>query len=454
MILRRWAFWRRVQYGTGFTALLALIIVPIYFIYFVHEPTCFDGVMNGLERGIDCGGACQNVCTSDITAPAPLWAESFKIVDGQYNAVAYVANHNKTVGSPALSYTFRLYDDAGLITERSGTTVFPPDGVYPIFEGRIQTDGRTPTRTTIEFDTHTDWREGVVGRDQFVLAQRELLSADSSPRLVTQITNNNIDTAKDVEIVAVIFDSQKKPLTASRTFLDEFPGRSTQQVVFTWPQPIAKTLRSCEVPTDAMLAIDLSGSMNNDGGNPPEPISSVLKAAQSFVSRMKPHDQVGVVTFATEADLRQSLTGGISTVASFVGGLTIDPQSEHGSTNTGDALMRVTEELTSSRHNTDARKVAIMLTDGLPTSPGTDPNGYAVQKANALKEAGIELYTIGLGKDVDTAFLASLASDAGHAFVAPSVADIDGIYKAITSAICEDGPSVIEVTPKPKTSFK
>jgi Mg-chelatase subunit ChlD len=454
MIVRRWAFWRRVQYGAGFTVLAALVATPIYFLYFVHEPTCFDGMMNGLERGIDCGGACQLVCAADVIPLTAVWAESFKIVEGQYNAVAYVENRNTDVGSPALSYTFRLYDDAGLITERSGTTVLPPNGIYPIFEGRVQTGDRVPTRTTIEFGTDTEWREGEVGRDQFVLAERELVGADSQPRLIAQLTNNSLDIAKDVEVVAVIFNSQKQPLTASRTFLEEFPGRSTQEVVLTWPEPIAKTVRSCEVPTDVLLAIDLSGSMNDDGGDPPQPVTSVLRSAQSFVSRLKAQDQIGIVTYATEAELRQSLTNGISAVAAFVGGLTIDPASEHGSTNTGDALARMTEELASARHNEDARKVGIILTDGLATSPGNDPEAYALEKATALKAEGVELYAIGLGESVNKIFLESIATDQAHTFIAPSASEIEGIYQTITSALCEDGPSVIDVIPKPKTSFK
>jgi Mg-chelatase subunit ChlD len=450
---RPWAFWRRVQYGTGFAVLSALIVVPVYFIYFVKEPTCFDGVWNGMERGIDCGGACQLVCVSDTLPPIALWAQSFKIVDGQYNAVAYAENRNTDVGSPELAYTFRLYDDQGLITERSGTTVFPPNGTYPIFEGRIETGDRIPNRTTIEF-ADTAWRAGEVGRDQFTLAGRELVGADALPRLITRLTNNSLDTAKDVEVVAVIFNSQKQPLTASRTFIDEFAGRSTQEVVLTWPEPIAKTLRSCEVPTDVLLAIDLSGSMNDDGGTPPEPVTSVLSAAQSFVSRLKPQDQIGIVTYATEAELRQALTNGTAAVASFVANLTIDPASEHGSTNTGDALAQITQELSSSRHNENARKVGIILTDGLATSPGDDPSAYARAKADELKAENIELFAIGLGAKVDADFLRALASDSAHTFIAPSAAEVEGIYQKITAAICEDGPSVIEVIPKPKTSFK
>jgi Mg-chelatase subunit ChlD len=453
-MFRKWAFWRRVQYGSGFLVLCALIIVPVYLTYFVVEPTCTDGLMNGDERGVDCGGSCFLICAFDIVPPTIVWAESFKVLDGQYNAVAYIENTNREVGTPALSYTFKLYDDEGLITERTGVTVLPPDGVYPIFEGRIQTEARIPTRTTIEFDTDTIWRPGEVGRDQFTLDRRELKDADNLPRLVTQISNTSLDTANDVEIVAVIFDSQKRPLTASRTLLAEFEGRTSEEVTFTWPHPIAKTVRSCEIPTDVMLAIDLSGSMNDDGGTPPEPVTSVLNAAESFVSRLKQRDQIGVVTYATEADIRQPFTKDISSVADLVGALTIDPESERGSTNTGEAIARMTEEFSSARHDSNARKVGIILTDGLATAPLNEPEAYAVAKASTLKANDVALFAIGLGASVNRTFLETIASDASHMFVAPTAAEVDGIYKTITSAICEDGASVIEVIAKPKTSFR
>ena len=87
-MLRKWAFWRRVQYGSAFLALCALIIVPVYLVYFVVEPTCTDGFMNGDERGVDCGGSCFLICAFDIAPPTIVWAESFNVLDGQYNVVA------------------------------------------------------------------------------------------------------------------------------------------------------------------------------------------------------------------------------------------------------------------------------------------------------------------------------------------------------------------------------
>lgn len=452
--MRWWAFWRRVQYGTGLFLILMSIAGFVYYTQFHVGPSCFDGNKNGEEKGVDCGGSCARICAFEITPPEALWAESFKVIDGQYNAVAYIENRNASAGTPELHYTFKIYDDEGLITERKGTTVLPPDSVYPIFEGRIMTGSRLPTKTTIEFEGEPIWLPSKGGREQFTLEKRELLGADSKPRLVAEVQNLSLDEAREVEVVTTIFDSKHNPLTAASTIVDIFPGRSTKEIVFTWPYPISKTLRSCETPTDVVLAIDLSGSMNNDGGNPPQPISAVLSSAQSFVSKLRQRDLVGLVTYATDATLVEKLTNERERIASRIKTLTISPKEETGSTNMGAAFMEMRTELTSSRHSEEARKIAILLTDGLATAPDPDPDGYARKEATTLKENGAQLFTIGLGAEVNETFLRELASSQKHYYKAPTIKELEGIYTAITKDICEDGPAVIEVIPKTKTIFE
>ena len=207
------------------------------------------------------------------------------------------------------------------------------------------------------------------------------------------------------------------------------------------------------MPTDVVLAIDLSGSMNNDQADPPEPISSVLTAAEAFVMRMQSGDQAGVVTFATNANTEQVLTNNIAEVADTVESLEIDPSEERGSTNTGEAINQALSELISARHNTAARKVLVLLTDGLTTAPGEDPDAYALAAASEAKAAGINIYTIGLGEQVNMEFVRQLASSRNQAYQAISRSQINDIYETITGDICEDGAAIIDIVPKTNASF-
>ncbi len=452
-IIRKWAFYRRVQYGTGFGAFWVIVVGLVYVTTFYAAPTCFDGRENGEERGTDCGGVCNRICVFDVTAPAVQWSRSFRVTDGQYNAVAYIENNNLTAASPEVPYTMSLYDSQGLITERSGTTILPPDSVYPVFEARIDTQGRVPTQTIMQLGDITTWIQSSAGREQFTVQSRKLTGADARPRLEAQIYNNALTSVREAEVVATIFDAQGNALTSSRTFIDNFAPRSTQTAVFTWPEPIAKTLRSCDVPTDVLLAIDLSGSMNNDGDTPPQPVTSVLAAAQAFTARLQQGDQVALVTFASDAIVRNTLTGDVQKVATDIAALTIDPGEEAGSTNTGDALYRGGEELTSLRHSVEARKVMVLLTDGLATAPDEEPEQYALTAAATVRAQGVNVFAIGLGDNVNMDFVTQLASSPRQAYKAVSVGDIDSIYRSITSEICEDGAAIIEIITKTSAGF-
>jgi Mg-chelatase subunit ChlD len=432
---------------------LALMSVGVYYQYFYQAPTCFDGKQNAEELGVDCGGACVRYCAFTVAPPVVKWAESFPANVGQYNAVAYVENKNQLAGTPELSYTFTLRDREGVITEKRGTTVLPPDSIYPIFEGRIDTGGRVPTETTLELEPAEMWVPYAYGRAQFRTADLTLTGADDRPRLTARIENTELVPATAIEVVATIFDSRGNPLTASQTFLDTLAGRTSRDLTFTWPQPIAKTLRSCEVPTDVIVAIDLSGSMNNDGANPPEPVTSVLAAAENFVGQLRPDDRVSVVTFATQATINSPLLTDRSTTRDLIKRLTIKPEEERGTTNTGDALKKAREELLSPRHSPDARSVIVLLTDGLATAPGEDPDAYALEEAAKAAAEDITVFTIGLGQAVNMDFLRSIASTPEQAYAAPATSTLRSIYSAITAAICEDGAARIDVIPKTRSNF-
>lgn len=454
-IKRPWAFWRRVQYGTGFLVFTSAIAVSLFFAFYDDSVSCFDNLQNGFERGIDCGGDCVRICAIDVLPPKLLWAKSFEITAGQYNAVAYIENLNDVASTPELNYTFEFYSDGDLVATRDGSTVLPPDSIYPIFEGRITTGGRQITDTKLILQPAILWQPATIGREQFRVSDVSLTGADVRPRLDATLENTDLRAAENVEIVATLFNDAGEPLTASETYIERVEGRSLRDIVFTWPGSIAKTVRSCNIPSDVIMAIDVSGSMNNDGGNPPQPISAAVSAAASFVERLSRNDQVGVVTFATDATTNNVLTKEHSSVAASIREITISSEAETGFTNTVAALDAVTAELASPRHSEDARRAVVFLTDGLPTGQTETEELTAIvgAKARALADSGVSIYAIGLGQNVDESFIHSLASDAAYAYFAPSGGDLAHIYEQITGALCETGATKIDIIAKTKTNF-
>jgi Mg-chelatase subunit ChlD len=412
------------------------------------------------------------MCSADVAPATVVWTEAFKIREGQYNVVAYLENRNPLAGVERLPYTLTLSDRDGVILEKEGETMLPPGGQYPVFEGRLMTGDRIPTSATLTLDPDPVWVRASTDREQFRVERRVIENADELPVLRAAVTNTSLTEARDIELVATIFDSRGKALTASQTYLDYFDPRTTRDIVFTWPTPIAKTVRTCEVPSDIMLILDRSGSMAADGGTPPEPLESAKRAAATFVSNLRANDMIGYVSYATQptSPIEQLLTLDKSAAQAAIARTAMGTDGVQY-TNMGEAFRVAQTELLSERHRDDARKVMVFLTDGdvtRPLNPDTNQPDreyaarYARESAARAKVDNTTIFTIGFGDaftatntDVqrDESLIRDLATSPQHYFTAATIAELGRVYQSISEAICEDGTARIEIIPKIRGNF-
>ena len=219
---------------------LLFIIIPvgvIAFLIFYNPPTCFDGVKNNDEVGIDCGGSCQLLCTNQVVKPVVLWERQFKINPGMYNLLAYVENPNPTAYIRNAKYLFKIYnEDNVLIGEKRGETSIAPESVRPIIENNIQTFEQIPTRTTFEFLGELTY-EQVEPKDSIILIKDEFIENEStSPRIKAKIQNISLKNIQNIDIVVLVYDVFDNVLGTSSTFVDSLGSEEIKNIVFTWPQ--------------------------------------------------------------------------------------------------------------------------------------------------------------------------------------------------------------------------
>ena len=452
-----WSLKRRVTYIAIVLALFAAVIGWFLFVGFYEPATCFDGSQNNLESGVDCGGGCEFLCPHEVAESVVLFSRSFEVSNDIYSAVAYVENPNFNIGNESVEYTFKFYDANNLlITERKGRTFIAAGQISPIFEGPIDTGGIEPARTVFEINDNDRWKyvKGVTG-SPFIIKNKKLTNAGTLPRVDAQIENTSVDEYEDIEVVTVIFNAQENAIATSRTYIEKLPRKATESMVFTWPEPLESELEACTIPVDVALLIDVSGSMNNDGANPPQPLTDAKDAASDFVGGLTPVDRTGLITFATRSRLLETFTSNHNKIKSRINSIQILPEEELGSTNMGDAIkdaVRIFEIDTLRKEN--GKQIIILLTDGIanePEDPGGEP--YALEHARTAKGNGYTIYTIGIGEGVNAPFLRQLASpeitiDDEYFFRAATSKDLSGIYSNISDSICERGAAIIDIIPR------
>ena len=155
---------------------------------------------------------------------------------------------------------------------------------------------------------------------------------------------------------------------------------------------------------DLALVLDSSGSMAwND------PTGLRRTAAKNFVDALLPQDRAAVVDFDFDATVQQGLTSDKPAVKAA-----IDRVDDSGGTNIAAGVSAGNQVLLANGDPSRARMM-ILLTDG---------EGYYDPYLTAqAAQAGITIYTIGLGSSVDTALLSGIAAATGGRFHAVATAE-------------------------------
>jgi len=176
------------------------------------------------------------------------------------------------------------------------------------------------------------------------------------------------------------------------------------------------------IPKDLLLVLDSSGSM--DG----EKFQQALQATRYILDNLNRDDRFNLITFSTGIEMYAS---GLRPASEAAGARAwLDMLGAEGSTDINRALLEAAAMVDPERPT-----YLIFLTDGLPTEGVTDsPSILSNFAVNA--PANLRLFSFGVGYDVDTILLDTLAQDhhGRSTYVQPGM-NLDEILSTFYSGI-------------------
>ncbi|MFQ5459459.1 MAG: VWA domain-containing protein, partial [Anaerolineae bacterium] len=171
---------------------------------------------------------------------------------------------------------------------------------------------------------------------------------------------------------------------------------------------------------DIVLVLDRSGSMY--GSN----LAAAKAATRSFAELADVrHHRLALASFSGTARIDVALTDNVAAVIDGLEGL--EPEGETNIT----AAVEAADSHLQAMGREAALPVLVLLTDGRNNLGGRDPR----EVARAARSRGVQVYTIGLGADVDVALLQDLAGSPERYFSAPTPAQLFGVYGKILSLV-------------------
>lgn len=435
-----WREKRQLLFGGTVLFIFLLFIVSLY-LYLSPPASCQNGKKDSGELGVDCGGVCSGVCKEEAIPLIVSWAKALPLGGTTYDLAALVENPNPQFGVRLLQYRFEVRDRNNvIILERDGNTFANPGESFIVFEPTI-TFTREPWYVFLTIEGPVTFTRIPKPAGSLPISVRnQSIKLLPSPSFSAILQNQGPLPLKDVEARVVISSSEDSVVGVSSTKINEIPSSGSKEIFFTWPTPFKEKPQVCTSPLDVVLLFDRSGSMNDEGGVPAEPLYSAQNAARLFIESLSPNDQIGLVSFATLAQdpIDSVLSKDHRNSLQKLEAITIPKEEEVGATNMAAALAAGEAELLSLRHRDDAKSILILFTDGLANAPRGRGESAALEAASRARASGITIYTIALGRNIKTSFLEALAGQKNRFYQSVTKEDLNRIYQEVASAICPE----------------
>ena len=253
---------RKIKKLSIIGVVLFFIIITAWILFKPEERTCFNGIKDVGEEGIDCGGFCEKECPPPDKPPivediSIKWAKFVEDGENNYDLVAEISNNNESWGVSSVNYVFNIYDKKGEIIDTvSGKSYVMPKGFLKSSESRYIIENDFKTSEDIEkvrLELYNfNWRE--------VKNLRELPELDVEIIRITNKDHGFIEDGKEfyyafgvteniskysffkVDINIVIFDDYGELVAAGKT--DQWTLKSGDGWEFKifWTSPFSETI--------------------------------------------------------------------------------------------------------------------------------------------------------------------------------------------------------------------
>ncbi|HEX9944032.1 MAG TPA: VWA domain-containing protein [Thermoanaerobaculia bacterium] len=209
-----------------------------------------------------------------------------------------------------------------------------------------------------------------------------------------------------VELYTTVLDRQNRPV-------DGLAEKDFTVVEDGTKQDIVRFERVTDLPIHAAVALDVSASMDKS-------LDRARQAALEFFQRtVRPKDRAAVITFNDHPNLTVKFTSDVPALAGGLAGL----KAERG-TALYDSIVFTLFYFTGVK----GQRALLLLSDG-------KDEGSRFTYDDALdyaRRAGVTIYSIGLGEDIDKRKLSRLAEETGgRSFFLKNVEELPGIYSSI-----------------------
>lgn len=240
---------RRQFAAIGVVLFIAVAIAAWFGVRFIPSPTCFDNVRNHGEIGVDCGGPCAPCELKNPKALAIFWARTTRAGKDLFDTTALVENQNEFLASSDIAYEFTLFDELGIVAQKTGTAfIYPQERLY-IIEPALRTT-RRPVKVEFRIISMT-WQLGHESPPQIVVERRDYMTTGDGEKkqsiVEAGVFNATSFDFRTLELDVLVFDPAGNLIGANKVADDMLTSGSRKVVKSIWPAALEGAVGKIEV---------------------------------------------------------------------------------------------------------------------------------------------------------------------------------------------------------------
>jgi hypothetical protein len=245
-----WAGRRKALIIIVGSAVVLAALAVLSFGIFYDTPTCTDRKQNQDEAGVDCGGSCSRLCSSQVkSAPVVLWVQVVEPEEGRADVIAYVENRNVDASSRKAPFRLEVFDaSGGQVAEKSITVDLPPRTTVPVYIPNAAPQGSGATRAFLTYDAaKAVWMKATDDERTEPTVEDVVILEGAEPRITAKLVNPLASPMRSITLIATIFDPSGNAMAASQTIVPVLPAQGSSPVIFTWPAAFSAPAARVEI---------------------------------------------------------------------------------------------------------------------------------------------------------------------------------------------------------------
>lgn len=232
-------FLKQFFYGILLAVIFGGIAYGAYAVFLKPSPTCSDGIQNGGESGVDCGGACNKECLPiDIKEISVRRDIQILPISSTTNATVLVLIQNKNSDYGAkFDYVLNMKDDSGkaVMSSIGNNFIYSGEIKYLVFPNLNFLENPKNLRAEFKIEK-TDWIKEENMRKPISSVQTKTTTIFTDKIEVSgKFINMDAVSLDKAYVVAVLYDSRGNVVGASQTEAEDIAPSETRAFVVIHP---------------------------------------------------------------------------------------------------------------------------------------------------------------------------------------------------------------------------